>query len=55
MHDGSLATLRDVVEFYRRGGNPNSNLDPRLKPIELTEREVDALVAFLEGLSLTAE
>jgi len=55
MHDGSLATLRDVVEFYRRGGNPNSNLDPHLKPIELTEREVDALVAFLEGLSLAAE
>lgn len=55
MHDGSLESLADVVEFYRRGGNANGNLDPRLKPIELSEREAAGLVAFLEALSRAAD
>lgn len=50
MHDGSLKTLRDVVEFYNKGGNRNPNLDQRIKPLNLTSGEVDALVAFLESL-----
>jgi cytochrome c peroxidase len=28
MHDGSLATLEEVVEFYDRGGRANPNLSP---------------------------
>ena len=55
MHDGSLASLADVVDFYRRGANPNDNLDARLAPIELTEREAAGLVAFLEALSRRAD
>jgi len=55
MHDGSLATLADVVEFYRRGAAPNANLDPRLHPLELTDREAAGLVAFLEALSRAAD
>jgi cytochrome c peroxidase len=55
MHDGSLATLRDVVEFYRRGGAANPSLDTRIGALELTDHEVDALVAFLEGLSIAAQ
>jgi cytochrome c peroxidase len=51
MHDGSVATLRDVVEFYNRGGRSNPNLSVRIKPLNLTPVEVDALVAFLESLS----
>jgi cytochrome c peroxidase len=51
MHDGSLATLADVVAFYRRGGNPNDALDPALRPLELTDEEARALVAFLEALT----
>jgi cytochrome c peroxidase len=51
MHDGSLATLRDVVEFYRRGGVPNAELDPFVRPLELSDTEVDELVAFLESLT----
>jgi cytochrome c peroxidase len=51
MHDGSLPTLADVVAFYRRGGNPNPALDPALHPLDLTDEEVRALVAFLEALS----
>ena len=51
MHDGSIATLREVVQFYSRGGNDNPNLDPIIKPLELTERDVEHLVAFLEAVT----
>ncbi|MFQ5678349.1 MAG: cytochrome-c peroxidase [Gemmatimonadota bacterium] len=50
MHDGSLATLRDVVEHYNRGGIPNPYLSARIQPLNLTEEEIDALVALLEAL-----
>jgi cytochrome c peroxidase len=51
MHDGSLPTLRDVVEFYARGGVRNPNLDPQMRPLHLSRADVDALVAFLEALN----
>jgi cytochrome c peroxidase len=51
MHDGSLATLRDVVEFYDRGGVPNEGLDARLRPLGLSREQVADLVAFLESLT----
>ena len=51
MHDGSVATLREVVELYNRGGEANPYLDPKIKPLELTGEEMDALVAMMEALS----
>jgi cytochrome c peroxidase len=52
MHDGSLRTLRDVVEFYNRGGTRNPWQTARLRrPLELTSEEVDALVTFLRTLN----
>lgn len=51
MHNGGFATLREVVEFYNRGGEPNENLDPLVKPLGLSEAEIDALAAFLESLT----
>jgi cytochrome c peroxidase len=51
MHDGSLATLEDVVEFYSEGGRPNPNLDPAIRPRNFTDEEKRALVAFLRTLS----
>lgn len=51
MHDGSLATLEEVVEFYNKGGIPNKNLDERMKPLNLTEQEKKELVEFLKALS----
>jgi cytochrome c peroxidase len=51
MHDGSLATLRDVVAFYDRGGLPNPNLDPRIHLLGLSEPDIDDLVAFLDTLT----
>lgn len=53
MHDGSLGTLKDVVAYYNRGGNPNEHLDPRIMPLNLTKDEEAALVAFLEAFTTT--
>jgi len=53
MHDGSLATLEAVVDFYDQGGRPNQNLFPLLRPIGLTPVEKQQLVKFLEALSGT--
>jgi len=35
MHNGSLATLRDVVELYNAGGVPDEVLDPLIRPLGL--------------------
>ena len=51
MHDGSLATLREVVDFYDAGGAPNELLDPAIRPLHLSDTEKDDLVAFLESLT----
>jgi cytochrome c peroxidase len=57
MHDGSLKTLRDVVEHYNNGGitNPNDKVNDFLsggiRPLNLTEQEKTDLVAFLEALT----
>jgi cytochrome c peroxidase len=50
MHDGSLATLEAVVDFYDGGGRPNPNLDADIRPIGLRPDEKRALVAFLRAL-----
>ena len=51
MHDGSLATLADVVRYYAGGGVPHDGLDPLIGPFALSERDVADLVAFLESLT----
>ncbi len=55
MHDGSLATLEEVIEFYNRGGNPNPYLDPELRQLQLTAEEKKSLLAFLRTLSGTVQ
>ena len=50
MHDGSLATLRDVVGYYNRGAAAKANLDPAVKPLGLSAEQIDHLVAFLKAL-----
>jgi cytochrome c peroxidase len=52
MHNGMLATLADVVEFYDRGGGEAQNKTPLLKPLKLSAQEKKNLVAFLEALSM---
>jgi cytochrome c peroxidase len=51
MHDGSLATLEEVIEYYDRGGNRNPGLDPELRPLRLSVEERRSLLAFLRSLS----
>lgn len=52
MHNGTLATLNDVVDFYNVGGGTAANKSPLIKPLKLSEREKKDLVAFLEALSM---
>jgi cytochrome c peroxidase len=52
MHDGSIASLREVVEFYNKGGSPDDPLlDSRMEALNLSAEELDALVDFLEALT----
>ncbi len=53
MHDGSLATLEDVVEFYDGGGRPNPHIDLEIHPLRLTVEEKRALAGFLTSVSGT--
>ena len=55
MHDGSLRTLEDVIEFYDQGGNPNLYLDEELRPLNLTDEEKQALAALLRSLTGTLQ
>ena len=50
-HDGSAATLADVIRFYNQGGNANTNRDWELQAISLTEAEQKDLIEFLKCLT----
>lgn len=50
MHDGSLKTLEEVVDFYDKGGTPNKNLDEKIKKLNLTAEQKKDLVEFLKAL-----
>jgi len=57
MHDGSIETLRDVVVHYNNGGVTNEGdpvndfLSGGIRPLELSDQEIDDLVAFMESLT----
>lgn len=57
MHDGSLKTLRDVIVHYNNGGvtkegDPvNDFLSGGIRPLGLTDAQIDDLVAFMESLT----
>ncbi|MCZ6631795.1 MAG: cytochrome-c peroxidase [bacterium] len=53
MHNGSVKTLEEIVDFYNKGGVPNPFLDEKIKPLNLTDAEKEDLVAFLRALSGT--
>ena len=50
MHNGTEATLEDVVEFYDRGGDTKENVSPFITPLGLTGQEKKDLVEFLKAL-----
>ncbi len=51
MHNGSISTLKEVVELYNQGGISNENLDPLINTLNLNAAEIDDLTAFLESLT----
>ena len=51
MHNGSLGSLMDVVEFYDQGGVENLLLDKRIRPLGLTDENKKDLVNFLKSLT----
>ncbi len=50
MHDGSLETIDDVVAHYETGGNIADNIGAVLRPLEISESDRTALMAFLRTL-----
>jgi cytochrome c peroxidase len=52
MHDGVFASLGEVIEFYRRGGDQSGfPKDPRLVPLDITDADAHDLEAFLGTLT----
>lgn len=51
MHDGSLSTLEEVIEFYQRGGINNPQKDKLLMPLQLSAEDKRNLLAFLRCLN----
>lgn len=50
-HDGSAATLTDVVEHYSKGGIVKTNLSPNMQELKLSEQEKADIVAFMQALT----
>jgi cytochrome c peroxidase len=55
MHDGSIGTLRGVIELYDRGGINRPSRSAQIVPLHLTEQEKHQLIAFLETLTSPAK
>lgn len=51
MHNGTYKSLEEVVAHYNRGGDDKANLDPNMKPLNLSEDEQKDIVAFLKTLT----
>ncbi len=51
MHDGSLRTLWDVMDHYNKGGETNAFLDGGIEPLNLSEEEINDVIAFLFTLT----
>ncbi len=50
-HDGSADTLESVMDYYIEGGRHQSGVSPDFKPLDITQQEKQALVAFLKALT----
>jgi cytochrome c peroxidase len=51
MHDGSISTLAEIIEFYNQGGIDNELRDPLVRPLNLSKEEASQLLAFLNALT----
>jgi cytochrome c peroxidase len=50
MHDGSIATLEDVIEYYVKGGNGGYNQELRIKAFSISKEDKKDLINFLKSL-----
>ena len=55
MHDGSIKTLEEVVEYYDKGGDQNQYIDAAIFPLKFTEQEKTDLVEFMKALTSSSE
>lgn len=53
MHDGSIATLEQVIDHYDKGGKANPSLDPEIRELKLSAEEKSQLIEFLKALNGT--
>ena len=53
MHDGSVASLEEVIRHYASGGKSHVNKDKRITGFELSDEEMTELLAFLDSLTDT--
>lgn len=51
MHDGRLKTLEDIIRHYNKGGAPHDGQDIRIQKLDLSEKEMAAIAAFLRSLT----
>lgn len=51
MHNGSVKTLKDVINLYDKGGIDRPSRSELIKPLQLSESEKSDLIAFLEALT----
>ncbi len=51
MHNGSEKTLLDVMKFYNKGGEINPNLDGGMRPLKLSDQQLDEMVEFMKALT----
>ncbi len=51
MHDGSMSSLEEVVDFYNEGGRGTPRQDERIHALHLSEEDQQAMIAFLESLT----
>lgn len=52
-HDGSVATLKEAVRYMAGGGKPDPNKTPLMANRNLSEADIDKVVAFLTTLTST--
>ena len=55
MHNGVFTDLEEVVRFYNDGGGEGENIAPELKPLGLSDSEIESLAAFLSVLGSEEE
>ena len=51
MHNGSMTTLEEVIDYYNQGGFAHELLDPRIRRLNFNSQEKTDLLAFLNSLT----